>query len=70
MTTHVLLCKRTANLLLGWRISFMDYEKTIFREDMFAFFHGWILEHPDAGPVKWFLSKKWVDEYFEMLGEL
>lgn len=74
MTAYVLMCKRTANLLVGYRITFMDnfpsemigglYSLTDLRHD------GWIVNTPVAGGFSIFMNVKWVENNFEVLGEI
>lgn len=74
MKAYVLLGLRNAELLIGYRIMFLDRENMSneyghFGVDIFTC-DGWLLEHPELGPFSWYMNHKLVDKEFEVLGEL
>lgn len=78
MKPHVLLCKRTGNLVCGYRICFVDDctflsdRETPFKDYsiILAKPDGWLIEHPETGPFKYYMNGEWVESNFENLGEL
>ena len=76
--SKVLLCKKTANLVEGWRISFydnlnlkMEYKASNYTVSAVAQNHdGWIVSNPEFGGFAVFMNNEWVEERFEDLGFL
>jgi hypothetical protein len=67
--TYVLMCKRTANLLVGHRVGFIDNGFT--PPEFYVVTHdGWIVNSLSAGPFLFYMNREWVEENFEVLGEL
>ena len=75
-TARVLLCKRTGNLLLGYRVSLFDkgirYDSEWgHRVSLDVYEHdGWIVSNESVSPFKWFMNREWVDKEFIDLGSL
>lgn len=75
MTEFVLLGLRNAEILIGYRILFVDRPTEELLDNNIHIVRlddhdGWILEHPELGPAKWFMNRKWVEKEFTVLGEL
>ena len=74
--SFVLMCRRTGNMVEGWRIALIDYRSKDWSLDIGLTVidndnpDGWILYHPQNSEFKLFFNRKWVDKEFENLGEL
>ena len=76
----VLINRRTAELMLGTRITLFDLasselDSELYGEGAFKImlvsddsYHGWIIEHP-VSELPWFMNRE-SEKFFEILGEL
>ena len=79
MIPFVLMCMRTGNLLVGYRVNLMgdDHSQYILKDGWTVALlevHGWVvhsgLKDSGFGGFWIYMNAKWVDENFEILGAL
>ncbi len=79
MKPYVLMCKRTGNILEGFRVNLMGADESQYiLQDKWSValveIHGWIVRSdlPESGFGGFyiFMNAEWVDENFQVLGEL